>query len=112
VDQQREQLVGDLVEAAAPGKRDQVVAAPGLLGRVGSGAGVEQGQPVDPLGGLAEDLEGDVATHRQPGQREPARGGGKDAARDGGHGVVGGDPGDGHRPESPQRRELLGVQPR
>jgi hypothetical protein len=33
-------------------------------------AGVQQGQPGDPVGGLTQDLEADVAAHRQPGQGE------------------------------------------
>jgi len=112
VDQQGELLVGDLGETAAVGQGDLGLAALGQLGGVGARAGVQQGQPVDPVGGLTQDLEADVAAHRQPGQGESGWGVGKDAAGDGGDGVVTGVVGDGHRAEPPQRRELLGVQPR
>ena len=56
-----ELLVGDLGEAAAAGQGDLGLAPLGELGGVGAGAGVQQGQPVDPVGGLAGDLEADVA---------------------------------------------------
>jgi hypothetical protein len=50
VDQQGELLVGDLGEAAAAGQGDLGIAALGQLGGVGAGAGVQQGQPRDPVG--------------------------------------------------------------
>ena len=40
------------------------------FGGVGRGLGVHQGQPLDPLGRAAQDLEGDVAAHREAGERE------------------------------------------
>jgi hypothetical protein len=111
VDHQGELLVGDLSQTAAARQRDLGLAPLGQLGGVGAGAGVQQGQPRHPLGGLADDLDTDVAAHRQPGQGEPWRGVGQDAAGDGGHGVVAGGGGDRHRAVPPQDRELLGEQP-
>jgi hypothetical protein len=110
VDQQGELLVGDLGEASAAGQGDLGLAALGELRGVGAGGGVQQGQPGHPVGGLARELEADVAAHRQPGQGEAGWGGGQDAAGDGGHGVVAGVVGDGHRAMPPERRELLGEQ--
>jgi hypothetical protein len=69
---------------------------------------IATGQPLDPAGGLAGELEADVAARRQPGQGEAGWGVGQDAAGDGGHGVVAGVVGDGHRAVPPHGRELLG----
>jgi hypothetical protein len=95
VDQQGELLVGDLGEATVAGQLDLGLAPPGHLRGVGAGAGVQQREPVDPPGGLADDLEADVAAHRQPGQGEAGWSVGQDAGGDGGDGVVAGVVGDG-----------------
>ena len=51
-------------------------------------SGVEQRQFGDPLRRLPHDLEGDVAAHRQAGERKARRRRGQNAARDGGMRVV------------------------
>ena len=50
--------------------RDRGAAHGGLLGRVGPGAGVEQGERGDALRRLPHDLQRQVAAHRQAGQGE------------------------------------------
>ena len=61
---------------------------------------------------LAHDLESDVAAHRQAGEREARRRRGQNAPGDRRHAVVAGVVGDHDRPEPPQRRDLLGIEPR
>ena len=80
--QQWKLAVGHLGEAAGPGEFDAVPAAFGLFRRLGARTGIEQRQLRDPLRRLPHDLEGDVAAHRQAGERKTRRRGGQNAARD------------------------------
>jgi hypothetical protein len=112
VHEHREQPVGDLGKPAALRKRDQRPAPLRPLGGVRPRAGVEQRQARDALRRFEQHRERDVAAHRQPGEREARRRRREDARRDGVHGLIVAVVRDGHRPESPERRNLLGIEPR
>src|ERR1700730_5280959 len=81
--------------------RDLGLAPRSLLRRFGASRGVEQREPLDALGRVPHDGQGDVAAHREPGERKAWRRGGEDATCDRIHAVVAGVVGHLHRPESP-----------
>ena len=70
----------------------------GHLGQVGTRAGIEQRQPGDAFRRLAHDFQGDIAAHRQAGERKAWRRRCQNAPRDRGHAVIAGMVGDNHRP--------------
>ena len=69
----REKLVEHGAVLAGRGAGHHAAAAGGRLGRIGSGLGIDQRQFCHPIGRLAHDLEGDIAAHRMPGEREARR---------------------------------------
>ena len=69
----RQQPRRDALELPAAGQRHQPAAPARLVRRIGPGRGIEQRQPGDPARRLAQHLEGQIATHRQPGQGEAGR---------------------------------------
>jgi len=93
-------------------ERDLRLAPRGLLRRFGSRRGVEQRGPLDALGRVPHDTQGEVAAHREPGERKARRRGGEDATRDRIHAVVAAVVGHLHRPESPQGGDLLRIEAR
>ncbi|MNE52939.1 hypothetical protein D3C80_1476380 [compost metagenome] len=91
VDQARHQLRADTDEAATMGKGQQPLAGSGAFRRVEARHGVEQGQAQDSFGGLAHDLEGDVAAHGQCRQGKAGRGLVQHAAGHGRDAVIAGE---------------------
>ncbi|MDT4881130.1 hypothetical protein FQZ97_1169550 [compost metagenome] len=89
------------------GQLQQASAGGGALSRVEAGHGVEQGQALHSLRGLAHDLEGDVATHGQRRQGEAGRGLVKYALGHGADAVVTGEVGDLYVHLTGQRGGLL-----
>jgi len=59
-----------------------------LLWRIRAGGGVEEGEAVYPLGGLAHDFQRDIAAHRDAGEGEKRRGCCQNLVGKGGDGVV------------------------
>ena len=106
------QLVEHGVVFAALRARDLAAAAGGRLRRIRPRLGVDQRQLCHPLRRLPHDLEGDVAAHGMPGQRETRRRLGQDPPRDRAHIVVADVVGDRHRAEPPQGRRDRRVNPR
>jgi hypothetical protein len=71
--QARPELRCDVLPSTRLGQGDQPLAVLARLGSIGPGAGIEKRQPRDPSGGLTHDLESDVSTHGQSGEREQLR---------------------------------------
>ena len=108
----RKQFVEHGVIFAGLRARHLAAAARGGLRRIRPRLGVDQRQFCHPLRRLPDDLEGDVAAHRMPGQRETRRRLGQDPPRDRAHIVVADVVGDRHRAEPPQRRDHRREDPR
>ena len=81
-------------------------------GSVGPRRSVKQRELGNPLGRLPQHGEGDVAAHRQAGERETRRRIGEDARGDRRHVGVAPVIGDGNRPKRPKRRDLRRIKPR
>jgi hypothetical protein len=107
-----ERGVEHFTESPASGERDLRAPRGTLLGSIRERARVEQRELRHTPGRLTQDLERDVTTHRQADQREARRSRGEDPSRHGAHAVVAGVVRDRHRPQAPQMRNLICVQPR
>ena len=79
--------VGHLGETAGVGEFDALAAALRLFRRFRARPG-SRSAAWPPLRRLPHDLQGDVAAHREAGERETRRRGGQNPARDGRDGVV------------------------
>ncbi len=82
VQQQRHDDVEQGLKIARARLGDQGVALGGVLRRVGTGRSVEQGQLDDAFGRLAQDLEAEIAAHRNAAQDKARRGVGQDGGGD------------------------------
>jgi hypothetical protein len=91
---------------------DRYFAPLGLLGRFGARPGIEQCQFCHPFRRMPSNFKGDVAAHRQAGERKTVRCGGQDTPCNRGHAVITSMVGDGDRTEAPQIRDLLAIEPR
>jgi hypothetical protein len=93
-------------------ERDLRLASLGLLRRFRPRRGVEQRELRHALRRLLQHGQGDVAAHGEPGERKARRRGSEDTRRDRIHVLVAGMVGDHDRSESPERGNLVGIEPR
>src|SRR5260221_3567975 len=70
VDEERQKARRRPLEMADPGQLDEAMTARPLLLGIGLRGGIEQREADDPMRCLTHDLLGDIAAHRQAGQRE------------------------------------------
>ena len=96
-----ERRFGNLSKTPCPCHLHRRLAPLRLFGGLGARPGIEQRQLDHPFRRLTHDFKGDIAAHRQTGEREAGRRGGQDAGGDRLNGIVAGVIGDGDRTEPP-----------